>query len=128
MCQIKNICQFKFCNKFAVKKQQTSGLECRFSIKPVPLLWFQYQIIFNKEVSVCLKHAESHKQLVKTKDKNIKHLNQMTRLVSTNLAPHKRLSVNALMTIAVHNRDIILNLIEDGISRIDDFEWTRYAM
>ena len=89
-------------------------------------VFIQYQIIFNKEVSACLKHDDAIKQLVKTKDKNVRHLNQMARLVSTNMVPHKRLSVNALMTIAVHNRDIILNLIEDGIKRIDDFEWTRY--
>ena len=85
----------------------------------------QSQIIFAKQVTFCLKNADPLKQLTGFKDKNIRQLNQLARLVSTNLLAHKRLSVNALLTIAVHNRDILLNLIDDKVTKLDNFEWTR---
>ena len=36
-----------------------------------------------------------------------------------------RLSLNALLTIAVHNRDIVFDLLDGDICRADDFEWKR---
>jgi dynein heavy chain len=39
--------------------------------------------------------------------------------------PHKRLSVSALLTVDVHNRDIITSLIENKVTSNEDFEWTR---
>ena len=55
-------------------------------------------------------------------------LNELAGLVSTNLAPHRRLAINALLTINVHNRDILTSMIDNKISRKDDFEWTRLVV
>ena len=38
-----------------------------------------------------------------------------------------RLSLNALLTIAVHNRDIVFDLLDGDICRADDFEWKRFV-
>ena len=56
----------------------------------------------------------------------IRTLNMLANLVSSNLVPHRRQSINALLTIDVHNRDIIASMVDNKISRRDDFEWTRY--
>ena len=48
-------------------------------------------------------------------------------LVSMTLKPHHRLSVNALLTIYVHCRDVVDMLITHGVSGVSDFQWTRYA-
>ena len=51
---------------------------------------FQSQIMFSKDVSHCLRGDHAHKSLAKYREKNIHQLNQMARLVSTNLVAHKR--------------------------------------
>jgi dynein heavy chain len=38
---------------------------------------------------------------------------------------HQRQSVEALLTIQVHERDILQTLIEDDIQDTEDFQWKR---
>jgi dynein heavy chain len=52
-------------------------------------------------------------------------LNVLAGLVSTDIASFRRLSVNALLTIEVHNRDIITSMITNNITQPEDFEWKR---
>lgn len=55
----------------------------------------------------------------------ISSLNDLAELVSTDLPSYKRLSIEALLTIQVHNRDIISSLIQSQIASKADFEWLR---
>ena len=55
----------------------------------------------------------------------VSSLDQLAELVSTDLISYKRLSVEALLTIQVHNRDIITSLIKSNITSKTDFEWLR---
>ena len=81
--------------------------------------------MFNRDVLQCFTQSDPLFALMKYRDKMIEILNILARLVVSNLAPHKRLSVNALITIDVHNRDIVSSMIENNVTRKDNFEWTR---
>ena len=95
-----------------------------FALKQA-LLCLQSQIQFNKEVVACFIASDPVAQLAGIRDKMIRTLSMLANLVCSNLSPHKRQSINALLTIDVHNRDIINSMVENKISRRDDFEWTR---
>ena len=81
--------------------------------------------MFNKDVMSCFIQSSARDALINLRDAMVKTLNTLAGLVSTNLLPHKRLSINALLTIDVHNRDILNSMIDNMITRKDDFEWTR---
>ena len=85
----------------------------------------QEQIILSKDISQCFRKSDPRNELIRLRDDFVSTLNTLAGLVSTNLIPHKRLSINALLTIDVHNRDILNNMIDNNIIRKDDFEWTR---
>ena len=55
----------------------------------------------------------------------VETLTSLAGLVSVSLSLHRRMSINALLTINVHSRDILFSMIESSILRPDNFEWTR---
>ncbi|CAH1791320.1 unnamed protein product [Owenia fusiformis] len=83
------------------------------------------QIMFNKDVMACFAHPEPRIQLAHMRDMMVNTLNTLAGLVSTNLISYHRLSIEALLTIDVHNRDILNDMIESKVSKKDDFEWTK---
>ncbi len=42
------------------------------------------------------------------------------------LLPSKRCVISSLLTLDIHNRDVISGLIAGRVSSNTDFEWTRY--
>ncbi|XP_071833092.1 dynein axonemal heavy chain 6-like isoform X4 [Apostichopus japonicus] len=83
------------------------------------------QIMFNREVAAALESSSSHTELINARDRLIGRLNTLAGLVGRPMSHFHRKSLEALMTIVVHARDIINNLIDVKTSHIDDFEWTR---
>lgn len=82
--------------------------------------------MFNKDVINCLNGTNTARsELIKLKEKMVEYLNILANLVSQNLIVFRRLSVNALLTLDVHNRDIINDLIDINVNSMDDFEWAR---
>ena len=81
--------------------------------------------MFNKDVLACFSDPDPVTKLIELRDKVVRMLNMLAGLMSANLVMYKRLSINALLTIDVHNRDIIFDMIENKITQKDDFEWTR---
>ena len=55
----------------------------------------------------------------------ISRLNELVELVMSPLLYHQRQSIEALLTIQVHERDILQTLIEDNIRDTEDFQWKR---
>lgn len=94
-----------------------------FTFLHIPLL--QVQIMFNREVAAALESSSSHTELINARDRLIGRLNTLAGLVGRPMSHYHRKSLEALMTIVVHARDIINNLIDVKTSHIDDFEWTR---
>jgi dynein heavy chain len=50
-------------------------------------------------------------------------LADLTNMVRGNLTPLQRATISALLVLDVHNRDIILRLIQSKLSSVNDFEW-----
>ncbi|XP_022090728.1 dynein heavy chain 6, axonemal-like isoform X2 [Acanthaster planci] len=83
------------------------------------------QIMFNRDVVASLESTNSGSSLIETRDKLVFRLNTLAGMVTKPLSSYQRHSVEALITIVVHARDILNRLIEEKVRRSDDFDWTR---
>ncbi|XP_033124826.1 dynein heavy chain 6, axonemal-like [Anneissia japonica] len=83
------------------------------------------QIMFNRSVITSMNSNEPATALEKTCSDLINNLNTLAGLVTENLATHQRMSVEAFITILVHSRDILMNLIQNKVFTDDSFEWQR---
>ena len=81
--------------------------------------------MFNKAMSKCFADYKCMTAMQTYREDMISSLNKLAELVSTDLSSFKRLSVEALLTVQVHNRDIISSLIQSEITDSSDFEWLR---
>lgn len=81
--------------------------------------------MFNKDILRCFDQQKPTPALVKTKDKIVISLNSLANLVTSNLSSHQRMCIEALLTITVHNRDIVHTMVTEDINRRDDFQWTK---
>ncbi|XP_070577565.1 LOW QUALITY PROTEIN: dynein axonemal heavy chain 6-like [Ptychodera flava] len=83
------------------------------------------QIMFNRDVLSGFKDSNPNASLTLTRDKLVGHLNTLARMVAKPLSSYQTMSVEALMTIDVHARDILSNMIELKVYKKEDFEWKR---
>ncbi|XP_038073413.1 dynein heavy chain 6, axonemal-like isoform X3 [Patiria miniata] len=83
------------------------------------------QIMFNRDVVASLESPDPGSALIDTRDKLVLRLNTLAGMVTKALSSHQRHSVEALITIVVHARDILNHMIEAKVRRSDDFDWTR---
>lgn len=74
----------------------------------------------------CFADYKCADALTRYKSEMISSLHELAELVSTELPGYKRLAVEALLTVQVHNRDIITSLLQSQVSSKTDFEWLRY--
>ncbi len=84
--------------------------------------------MFNREVSQCFDQGSVKDALKQTRDKMVDFLSNLAGLVLTNLLTYQRNSMEALLTITVHNRDIINNIIDNNVCKGDNFEWKKYCI
>ena len=85
----------------------------------------QTQIHFNKSVLTALEQPEVRRALVATRDDMVDKLSELARLVLTPLVAFQRQSIEALLTITVHDRDIVNGLISKRVRKPTDFEWKK---
>ena len=68
---------------------------------------------------------DEEKSLQSLRAQQLSILNLLVELVMSPLLFHQRQSVEALLTIKVHERDILQTLIEDNINDTENFQWKR---
>nr|XP_015200682.1 PREDICTED: dynein heavy chain 14, axonemal isoform X2 [Lepisosteus oculatus] len=83
------------------------------------------QIMFYKECERSFTGTNQSVSLLEVFQNLVHRLEQLTDLASNPLAPHQQGTVVALLTILVHCRDVLKHLIQQNVSKPDDFEWTR---
>ncbi|KAJ3281611.1 Dynein heavy chain 6, axonemal [Borealophlyctis nickersoniae] len=83
------------------------------------------QIIWTRDVGECLKAAEPLKALAQFKQKSVNALSAVAALVRGDLTKIQRGIIGALITIDVHNRDIVQGLINAKVTGPGDFEWSK---
>lgn len=81
--------------------------------------------MFNKDVVRCFDRGDPIASLNEVLEKMMEFLSQLAGLVSSALQAYQTMCIEALLTIDVHNRDILSKMINDGVVTKDDFEWTR---
>jgi dynein heavy chain, axonemal len=83
------------------------------------------QVLWTKDVSEALKSNDPNKALLSLKQKSISNLSALANLVRGDLSKIQRAIIGAIITIDVHNRDIINGLINSKVHSVTDFEWTK---
>lgn len=83
------------------------------------------QINFNKQILKCLNSINAYDSLVGYREELINSINIAASLMSQNLTNHKIMTIEALLTIEVHSRDTLSNLIDNQVYKVDDFDWRR---
>ena len=81
--------------------------------------------MFCKSVTSSLLSKDHKGSLRNLLEDLISDLNRQADLAHQPLPVYKYESLVALMTISVHNRDIVTKLIEYEVGIPDDFEWDR---
>lgn len=89
------------------------------------MFFIQAQIMFNKDVQRAFDAGDPNQALNGVLDRMKDALSRLAGLVSSSLLPYQTMCIEALLTIDVHNRDIISNMISSGVSTREDFEWTK---
>uniref|UniRef100_A0A669BHB3 Dynein axonemal heavy chain 12 n=1 Tax=Oreochromis niloticus TaxID=8128 RepID=A0A669BHB3_ORENI len=76
------------------------------------------QIFWTLEVHEAIRaHPNNYYQKLQSQ------LNDIVELVRGKLAKQTRITLGALVTIDVHARDVVMELIEKGVSQETDFQW-----
>ncbi|KAI8620571.1 dynein heavy chain and region D6 of dynein motor-domain-containing protein [Chytriomyces sp. MP71] len=83
------------------------------------------QVIWCRDVSEAIKNADPNKELQAFKTKSITGLAGLATLVRGDLTKIQRAILGALITIDVHNRDIIQGLVDAKVAGLNDFEWAK---
>ncbi|XP_008412159.1 dynein heavy chain 12, axonemal [Poecilia reticulata] len=79
------------------------------------------QIFWTLEVHEAIRKGEKGIKAYYEKLKN--QLNDIIKLVRGKLSKQTRITLGALVTIDVHARDVVVDLIEKGVSHETDFQW-----
>ncbi|KAJ3267030.1 Dynein heavy chain 6, axonemal [Chytriomyces hyalinus] len=83
------------------------------------------QILWTRDVSEAIKSSDPNKSLVSLKQECVNNLSALAGLVRGELTKIQRAIIGALITIDVHNRDIVHGLIQAKVQGLADFEWTK---
>ncbi|XP_036611437.1 dynein heavy chain 14, axonemal [Trichosurus vulpecula] len=84
------------------------------------------QIMFNMSCTESFKSSEPHLKLKEVLEKLIGFLGQLADLVVCDTLHFRiKITLEALLTIYVHCRDILTYLLSQNIFKEDNFEWTR---
>ncbi|XP_053317654.1 dynein axonemal heavy chain 6 [Spea bombifrons] len=85
------------------------------------------QLMWCRDLTHCLEgeREDNLNSVAKFEKVNFERLNALAGLVRGQLPSLHRNIITALITIDVHARDIVSDLVKDQVSSIDSFEWQR---
>ncbi|KTF76182.1 hypothetical protein cypCar_00045330 [Cyprinus carpio] len=84
------------------------------------------QLMWCRDMDSCLEGDHDHYQALQEFEiTNFERLNALAALVRGNLPSLHRNIITALITIDVHARDIVTELVKEKVDSSDNFEWQR---
>ncbi|ERE66321.1 dynein heavy chain 6, axonemal-like protein [Cricetulus griseus] len=84
------------------------------------------QIMWCRDLTECLESGENPLEALEGFEKiNFERLNALAAIVRGSLLRLHRNIITALITIDVHARDIVTELVHAGVSTADSFDWQR---
>ncbi|PRP88057.1 dynein heavy chain 6, axonemal-like [Planoprotostelium fungivorum] len=92
---------------------------------PAQVILTASQIAWCNQVTACLNSDDPREALESLKELSIHQLSQLAELVRGELTPLKRGVIGALITIDVHARNILDDLIQKNVRSETDFGWTQ---
>ncbi|XP_042301519.1 LOW QUALITY PROTEIN: dynein axonemal heavy chain 14 [Sceloporus undulatus] len=96
-----------------------------FFTHPGQVVLLVSQIMFTQECEECLLSSNPKKEMISGRDDLINLTEQLSEIASDVLPYHKESTLEALVTLFIHCREVLTTLIDDEIQHIEDFEWTR---
>ncbi|XP_039385914.1 dynein heavy chain 14, axonemal isoform X18 [Mauremys reevesii] len=96
-----------------------------FLTHPGQVVLLVSQIMFNKDCTRSFQSSDPKMALTGIHDELVRHLEQLAEMASDILQFHKQTTLEALLTLYIHCRDILSSLIDKQIFKREDFEWTR---
>lgn len=82
-------------------------------------------MVFNRDVVNCLRTTRPKDSLQSKREKLVSILHCLSQLVTSSLVPHQHQTLEALLTIDVHARDVLDSMITNQVYQQEDFQWTR---
>ncbi|CAF4396019.1 unnamed protein product, partial [Adineta steineri] len=70
-----------------------------------------------------VSEALEKKEIVKYHKQQLHELDELRELVRGELTDNARETLKALIVIEVHARDVVINLIDEKVMNVNDFEW-----
>lgn len=70
-----------------------------------------------------VEQALQEKNIAKYHKQQLHELDELRELVRGDLTDNARETLKALIVIEVHARDVVINLIEEKVMNVNDFEW-----
>ena len=92
---------------------------------PAQVISVVSQIYFSKSVNDAISEEDSIEGLTKLRNSMEENLSSLADVVRLQLPRAMRSGIVALITLDVHSRDIVSELIQSEVSSVDDFEWTK---
>ncbi|XP_074844510.1 dynein axonemal heavy chain 14, partial [Carettochelys insculpta] len=96
-----------------------------FLTHPGQVVLLVSQIMFSKDCTRSFHSYDPKMALKGVHDELIHHLEHLAEMASDILQLHKQITLEALLTLYIHCRDLLSSLIEKQIFKMEDFEWTR---
>ncbi|CAM2111263.1 unnamed protein product [Caretta caretta] len=96
-----------------------------FLTHPGQVVLLVSQIMFNKDCTRSFQSSDPKMALTEIQDELVQHLEQLAEMASDILQLHKQTTLEALLTLYIHCRDILSSMIDKQIFKREDFEWTR---
>ncbi|KAL0216161.1 hypothetical protein P9112_008345 [Eukaryota sp. TZLM1-RC] len=115
----------------AIAEYQEKSLEDWLLSTPAQIIIGVVQIFWCKEITEGLVNVSetsdmtSGEMLHQILKSNTNFLNQLSSVVQGNISELHRNAIVALITISVHNRDIVQDMIDEEVGSVNDFGWTK---
>ncbi|XP_051780645.1 dynein axonemal heavy chain 6-like [Erpetoichthys calabaricus] len=92
---------------------------------PSQIVLIVSQVMFNKDCQLCFGDGNPAKCMKKINQDLLDHLDELAELALEFLTFNQQTTLEALLTIYIHCRDVLMDLIKNNIIKAEDFEWKR---
>ncbi|KAG9395747.1 Dynein heavy chain and region D6 of dynein motor [Carpediemonas membranifera] len=92
---------------------------------PAQLILAVEQVYWCRQITAALQSPQPAAGLAAYKKKWAEHLGGLVEMVRSQLTKLERAALTALITIDVHSRDTLDELVNDGTSAVTDFDWAK---
>ncbi|KAM3623278.1 uncharacterized protein V6R79_009492 [Siganus canaliculatus] len=130
LCKVEKamFCSLQYHSKAAIADYQVkSREEWVVAGHPSQVVLTVSQMMWCRDIEACLEGNHDHIAALQKYEKiNFDRLNSLTALIRGQLPSLHRNIISALITIDVHSRDIITNLVRQKVDDKSNFEWQRH--